>query len=129
MGGGAAADLVEVLGLGGQVSEREKEMADLPVIGTLFRRGGTYTSANRHMVDFQNLYAYFRARTRSKERPLNALELAFWQRLQTDKDFLDERRDKAISEPDLSERQRLYRIAGEKAKRAMEDAKKQNMAP
>lgn len=129
LGGGAAADLVDALGLGGQMRDREREPSDLPVIGTLFRRGGTYTAANRHLVDFQNLYAYFAARDRSKQRPLDAREEAFWERLQMDRKLIDGARDKALGTSELQERQQSFRAAAERARAVMQDAKRLSMTP
>lgn len=129
VGGGAAADLVEALGLGGLVREREREPSDMPVLGTLFRRGGTHTAANRHLVEFQNLYAYYAARDRSKQRPLDAREEAFWSRLQDEKKHIDVARDIALVQKDLKARQDQFRIAGERARRVMEDARRNKLNP
>ncbi len=122
VGGGAAADLVQALGLGGQMREREAEPADIPVLGTLFRRGGTWTAANRNLVGFQDLYAYYSARDRSKQRPLNPREEAFWARLKEEKKHIDMARDISLVTKELEPRQKLYRLAGERAKRVMDDA-------
>ncbi len=129
LGGGAAADLVDALGLGGQMRDREKEPSDLPVIGTLFRRGGTYTAANRHLVDFQNLYAYFAARDRSKQRPLDAREEAFWSRIKDERKRIDMARDIALVTRELAPRQKLFQAAGERARVLMDDAKRLGMTP
>lgn len=40
IGGGASADLIDTIGLGPKRKDQEDELADIPVIGKLFRRGG-----------------------------------------------------------------------------------------
>ncbi len=115
--------------MGGQVREREREPSDIPVLGTLFRRGGTYTAANRHLVDFQNTFAYYAARDRSKQRPLDAREEAFWSRLKAEKKNIDMARDIALVTKELEPRQKLYRAAGERARQVMEDAKRLKLNP
>jgi hypothetical protein len=129
VGGGAASDLVQALGLGGQMRDRESEPADIPVLGVLFRRGGTWTAANRNLVEFQEMYATYAARNRSKERPLNPREEAFWKRLRDEKDQIDKARDIALVTKELEPRQKLYRLAGERAKRVMSDAFRLGLKP
>jgi len=122
LGGGAAADFVAAVGLGGQMREREPEMADVPLIGRLFRRGGTFTPNSRPVVEFMGLYAYYRARSESKARPLDAREEAFWKRLQSDRRDISRVRKVAAITRDLEPRQKLWQGATRIATAAMKDA-------
>lgn len=126
-GGGAASDFIQAIGLKDQLHPREWEPSDLPVVGTLFRRGGTYSAANRYLNEFQDQYAYFNSRNRSKDRPLDAREEVFFKRMQEEKEQLDLARDIARVTKELQPRQTLYRLAGERARSVVEDAKRMGL--
>lgn len=67
LGGGTASDLVQALGLGAKRANQTKlEPADMPVFGVLWRRGGDFSEANRHVADFYDLRAYLAARAAGK---------------------------------------------------------------
>ena len=50
--GGAVPDLLDSLGLGALKATGEGEMADTPVIGKLWRRGGAYNAQSQYLADF-----------------------------------------------------------------------------
>jgi hypothetical protein len=68
LGGGTASDLVQALGLGAKRANQsgKLEPADTPVFGVLWRRGGEFSEANRHVADFYDLRAYLSARAKGK---------------------------------------------------------------
>jgi len=54
--GGAADDALNLLGLGASTRGRQKELSDIPVLGTLWRRGGEFNAQNEHVLDFWDAY-------------------------------------------------------------------------
>jgi hypothetical protein len=55
LAGGAVPDLLDTLGLGSMKSTRETELADIPVVGRLWRRGGYYNAQSQHIADFWDI--------------------------------------------------------------------------
>jgi hypothetical protein len=126
-GGGAAGDFVAAVGLENKIHGREWEPADAPIVGTLFRRGGAFTAANRHINEFHDLYSFLAARARSKARPMDPNEESFWKRIRQEKEQIDFVREIAIRTKELEPRQRLWREAGERARVLNERAKNQGI--
>jgi hypothetical protein len=118
-GGGAASDFINAIGLKDKVHNRDWERSDMPVLGTLFRRGGRFTAANRFLEEYGDTYHYLASRDRSKERPMTAAESATWNTFKVAKPKLDMAKDAAVRTKDTAERNRLYGIAADYAKRAV----------
>lgn len=57
IGGGLATDIVNVDRIGDEIKGRE--LADLPVVGRLFRRGGKYTASAQSINDFYEDYSHW----------------------------------------------------------------------
>jgi hypothetical protein len=53
--GGTVPDIFDALGLGSVKSTRETELADTPVIGKLWRRGGYYNAQSQPIADFWDI--------------------------------------------------------------------------
>lgn len=123
-GGGAAADFIDAIGLTDKLHGRDWEPADTPIVGTLFRRGGQFTAANRFLNDYSETYHYLATRARSKERPMSAQERAVWELFRREKADIDLARDIAIRAKEQSRRQRLYLFAGRRAERLVKVAEK-----
>lgn len=70
VGGGVASDLVALLGRGptGEKEDRESELADLPVIGRLFRRGGAMGTRPRSIDTLYEELEKAETRAASKKR-------------------------------------------------------------
>lgn len=122
-GGGMASDFIQAIGLQNEIKRRGWEAADAPVFGTLFRRGGQFTAANRHLTEFYDLYAQLASRRRSKINPLSPIEETFWKNLENDKEQIDLMRGLATNHEDPGVRQRLYHASGERARVLVEQAK------
>ena len=69
IGGGVTSDVVDVLGLGPKGVEREKELADIPIVGRLFRRGGKLGTRPKSIDDLYDRLAEAYQRQRSKSNP------------------------------------------------------------
>lgn len=123
-GGGAASDLVEAIGLQGELHDRGWEPSDVPIVGTLFRRGGAFTAANRHIQSFYDTYAEYAARSKSKVRPLAPQEAALWRVLKSEKEDIELVRQIAFRTKDFQSRQRLWRNASERARHVNDAAKR-----
>lgn len=54
--GSVAGDVLELLGVGPRGVDREPESADIPVLGTLFKRGGKFGTRPRAINDLYDLY-------------------------------------------------------------------------
>lgn len=128
VGGGAAADFIDFIGIKDQLRTREWEPSDVPVLGTLFRRGGQFTSANRYLQEFSETYHYLATRARSKANPMTPKETVVWEAFRNAKDDIDLARDIAVRAKDLAPRQRLYQMAGQRAEVMVKMARKNDVA-
>lgn len=80
--GPAAGDLLSVLGLGPEGIDRDKELADAPIVGRLFQRGG---QAPARSLSVDRLYdALEEAQTKQASRRHEETDLERQQRLQLD---------------------------------------------
>jgi hypothetical protein len=70
--GGTAGDLLQVLGLGASRQNRQMEPSDVPVLGTLARRGGRFNAQSQHVSDFYDLYLRSRARVEAHQMGMAA---------------------------------------------------------
>ena len=122
-GGGAAADVIDAIGLKEKVHNRDWEFADMPVAGALFRRGGQFTAANRFLEEFSDTYHFLATRARSKEHPMNAKEQAVWEAFKDAKEDIDFVRDVAVRAKETDRRQRLYQTASRRAEQLVKMAK------
>jgi hypothetical protein len=72
--GGVAADVVSVLGLGPPEKEREAELADAPVLGRLFKRGGPLGTSQQSIEDLYAALAAAQAIQASAKRDETPME-------------------------------------------------------
>lgn len=72
--GGAAGDIIDVLGLGAKGVDRESEAADIPVIGRLFQRGGELGTKPKSIQKMYNLMEQAKAKQHSDKNPETADE-------------------------------------------------------
>jgi hypothetical protein len=63
--GGAVPDVLDAIGLGSQRKTRETELADAPVVGRLWRRGGFYNAQSQHLADFWEIKTNLDARSQA----------------------------------------------------------------
>lgn len=124
----AASDtLVHALGLrpAQPTLQRESEAADLPILGRLFRHGGTETGNNQTLGDFWDKYLEFTARQQSKTNPLDAREQVYYLgTLKPAQAILKMTEASASAAPGLAQRQILYGAMADIARRALETAPK-----
>ena len=128
--GGALPDLLDALGLGAVKRSREREPADMAVIGRLFRRGGEFSAANQALGDYYDeltrLAARMEADTRAMNEgrppanPLSAQERVFGEMLQAWQPMFKAGAGLADEIDAAEPRQRLYRNMGRQAARLME---------
>lgn len=69
MFGSVGRDVLAVTGLGPQLSEREMELADIPIIGRQFKRGGAWGGSHRSVVKMYDTLSEHRTRQNSLENP------------------------------------------------------------
>lgn len=55
LGGSVAGDLMDLLGTGGVELNKEKELADMPIVGRLFKRGGAQGSRQKAIEEMYKL--------------------------------------------------------------------------
>jgi hypothetical protein len=60
--GGLGPDVLDIVGLGSAKGDREWEASDIPVLGTLFRRGGEFNAQNQQVLDFWDKYLESKSR-------------------------------------------------------------------
>jgi hypothetical protein len=128
--GGAVPDLLDALGLGAAKRTREREPADLTVIGRLFRRGGEFSAANLALGDYYEeltrLSARMEADTRAMNQgrpppnPLSAQERVFGEMLQDWQPMFKQGARLADQIEEAEPRRRLYRNMGRAAAKLME---------
>lgn len=123
-GGGAAADVIDAIGLKDKIHNRDWEYSDMPVAGAAFRRGGQFTAANRFLEQFSDTYHTLATRARSKDRPMTVREQVVWEAFKPAKEDIDFVRDVAVRTKELPRRQRLYETAARRAEQLMKVAKK-----
>lgn len=122
--GGAVPDLLDALGLGATSKDREFEPSDVPVLGRLFRRGGTDTAASQALADYWDEYQRYSALSRSKQNPLKGEQLAYWNKLKAGHAIIKAALDVANRTSELKARQVLYRRASEAAEQALQSRPK-----
>jgi hypothetical protein len=126
--GGAGSDAVDApaafmraLGLKNQEKARASELSDVPVIGRIARRGGTFTANNQYLIDFWDDYARYSAWETSNTRALKAgdkpvlpmgfIEQGYAMRLKLARPAVQMLLEVAARTPDTTKRQECYRQA------------------
>lgn len=105
----ASDALVRALGLGTpEAMQREKEAADFPVIGRLFRKGGVSTANNQTLSDFYDQWSRLQARSKSKVDPLTPVDTVYYMQLTATEHRIHLLEGVANATPELGARQRLY---------------------
>jgi hypothetical protein len=133
--GGAVMDALPLIGLGAPRSGREREPSDLPVAGTLFRRGGHFNAQNQHVADFYDRYGPARAAMQGWSAEVRRAQRQGDQPRWPAPDFKTQLTAQigndtaevvrvlttvAGATKDNAARERLYREAGEVARKAVE---------
>lgn len=112
-GGGVAPDLLNAIGLGGQRGQRERELADLPVLGRAFRHGGTEGFGSRALTSFYDKLALANARAASKDRPESNDQRQFRLLLDDANQAVSILRAIQMETPSLPARQQISRLTRE----------------
>jgi hypothetical protein len=130
--GGAVPDLVEALGLGSTGNARDRELADVPVLGRLFRHGGESSAANQAIADFYDDYTALKARAEAESQynaghldkmasPLTPAEFGYWKVLDAEHVYFKVAADIANQTTNLAARQRLYQEMGREAEAVLKN--------
>jgi hypothetical protein len=109
---------------------RESEPADVPVLGKLFRHGGTYTANNQALIDYWddlNRYSAWKASNnralkagQAPLQPMSFKDQAYAMRLEQWQPVLQISLQLAARTPELEKRQALYKRAAEQARRVVQ---------
>jgi len=142
--GGTAGDLTSLLGLGASQVDREWERSDVPILGTLFRRGGEFNAQNQAISDFYDAWLPAKAKVDAQNQRGKAgtpLPAGF---VVTPADHVSAKVGEEFSQAitvllrlansakEQKARQELYRTAGDLANQAnavMKNAAKANQPP
>jgi hypothetical protein len=133
--GGAVPDLVEALGLGSTGNARDKELADVPVFGRLFRHGGEFSAANQAIADFYDDYTRLQARAQAESQynsghmdkltsPLTPEEFGYWKVLDAEHVYFKLAADIANATTNQAARQKLYQEMGREAEAVLKNRPK-----
>jgi hypothetical protein len=125
--GGAVPDVLDAIGLGAQKKTRDSELADLPVVGRLWRRGGFYNAQSQQMADFWDIKQGVDARvaamnlqikdpSRIQTIPLNARDVAMAPVLDKAGQDIAVAMRLANLMRESAGRQRMYKSAADEAK-------------
>lgn len=68
-GGGVAPDILNLVGLGSQRGNRDRELSDIPVFGRAFQQGGKGGFGSKALESFYDQLSLVEARASSKDRP------------------------------------------------------------
>lgn len=111
--------LMRALGIESKKGQREGEASDFPVLGRMFRRGGTTTQQNQAIADFYDEWVGYGARAKSKENKLTGGELGYWQRLDAARKEIKVLQDIAEKTTSQVGRQRLYESIADRSSRVL----------
>jgi hypothetical protein len=113
-----------------ETAVRESEAADIPVLGRLFRHGGTYTANNQALIDYWDDLNRFGAWKSSNLRamkegktpltPMTFRDQVYARRLEAWQPVIQISLQVAARTPELEKRQALYKRAAEQARRVVE---------
>lgn len=126
----APGELMRLLGLEEDKSLREPELADVPVAGRLFRRGGEFSGNNRVLAEFWDEYLRTQSSLQAQKRhwrdgtaavtPLDAQEMGYGSVLRGYHTVIKLQLEIAARTADAEARRKLYQSAAKTAGQALQ---------
>jgi hypothetical protein len=134
--GGAVPDLLDAVGLGSLKATKQSELADAPIIGRLWRRGGYYNAQSQPIADFWDIKQGVDARMNAykfalqdpekvKTASISTQDVAMHSVFDSNGKTISLLMHVAGQMKESRERQRVYKLAADQARQTVDLWKKQ----
>jgi hypothetical protein len=126
---GTVPDVLAAVDLPSRYQARGTELSDIPIAGRLFRRGGDFSSQNRHMSELYDLHYFWQNRARSVANPISPADKAYADMVRQVLEPIREVQKIVETSPDPAYRRQAYAKLAEVARQITDDARKSKRMP